>query len=87
MGLDLLGVKGLALRIDAGGYHIRALIHVGQDDRRACGGLGVETRAPVAMTASSDLEVEGAVDPVLLSTEYRSQVFRHYCLHNSSAFS
>lgn len=67
----------MAVSVDAGGDHVGALVHVGEEEGGADAGLGVKTGAAVAVTASADLEVEGTVDPVLLRTEYGSQVFRH----------
>lgn len=77
--LDVGGVEvgvGLSLwgRV---GQHVGALVHVGEAECGADGGLRVEPRAPVTMPASPDLEVEGAVHPILLCPEYRRQVFRH----------
>ena len=77
MVLDLLGVEGLALRVDAGGDHVGALVHVGEEKRWADGGLCVEPRAPISVPARSDLEVERTVHSVLLRPEYRRQVLRH----------
>lgn len=77
--LDVSGVEvgiGLSLwrRV---GEHVGALVHVGEAESGADGRLSVEPGAPVAVPAGPDLEVEGAIHPVLLSPEYRSQVFRH----------
>ena len=80
MGLDLLGIDGLALRVDAGSDHIGALIHVGEEESGASAGLGMQTRATVSVPARADLEVEGAVHPVLLGSEYRRQMLRHFSL-------
>lgn len=78
--LDLSRVESLALGVDAGVCeHIGPLVHVGEQKGGADAGLGVEARAPVAMSASSDLEVEGAVNPVLLCAEDRCQVLGHSC--------
>lgn len=77
MGLDLLGIDGLTLGVDAGGDHVGALVHVGEEEGGADAGLGVKTRAAVAVPARADLEVEGAVNPVLLRPENRRQVLRH----------
>lgn len=41
---------------------VRVLVHVLQENGLAKGGLVVQTRAAVAMTASTNLEVEGTVD-------------------------
>lgn len=70
MGLDLLGIDRLALRVDAGGDHVGALVHVGEEQRGAGAGLSVQTRAPVAVPTRADLEVERAVHPVLLRPKY-----------------
>lgn len=60
----------MALGVDAGvGEHIGPLVHVGKQKGGADAGLGVEARASVAMPASTDLEVEGTVDTVLLCAE------------------
>lgn len=75
--LNLAGIDGLALRIDAWGNHIRPLVHVGEEKRGADAGTSVEPRAPIAMPASPDLEVERAVHPILLRSEDRRQVLRH----------
>lgn len=77
MVLDLAGIQVLSLGVDAGGEHVGTLVHVGEEDGGADGGLGVEPRAAIAMPASSDLEVEGAVHSVLLGPENRRQVLRH----------
>ena len=37
----------------------------------------MDSGAPVAMPASPDLEVEGAVDLILLGAEDRSKIFGH----------
>ena len=75
--LDLARVERLAVRVDAGGNHVRALVHVGEEeswgDRRAV----VEAGAAVAVAARSDLEIEWTVDAVLLCSEYRCKVLRH----------
>lgn len=75
--LHLAGVDGLALGVDAGGDHIGPLVHVGEQERGADAGLGVESGAAVAVPASPNFEVERAVHSVLLRPEYRSQVLRH----------
>lgn len=79
--LDLAGVEGLALRINAwGGEHVGSLVHIGEQKGGANTRFGVKPRAAVTMPASSDLEVKRAVNSVFLCSEYRRQVFRHYCL-------
>lgn len=78
MSLDLVGVKCLALiRVNDRGDHIRPLVHVREKQSRANGRLSVESGATVTVPASSDLEVEGAVHPVFLCSEYRCQMLRH----------
>lgn len=69
--LDFGGIEGLALRIDAGSDHIGALIHIGEEEGGANAGLRVEAGASVAVPARANLEVEGAINPVLLCPEYR----------------
>ena len=78
--LDVARVEiGLSLGVQRRGWgeHVRALVHVGEKERWADCGLGVEPRAPVTVPAGSDLEIERAVHPVFLSSEYRRQVLRH----------
>lgn len=58
MFLDLARVKRVALRVDAGGDHIKPLVHVRKQERGADTGLRVETRASVAVSARADLEVK-----------------------------
>lgn len=67
--LDLAWIDRLALGIDTGGNHVRALVHVRQKKGWRDGRAIVESRTPIAMTTGADLEVEGAVDAVLLSAE------------------
>lgn len=76
--LDLAGVDRLALGIDTGGDHVGALVHVGQQQRRRCGGTVVEAGAPVAVAAGADFKVERAVHAVFLGAENGGQVLRHY---------
>lgn len=68
--LHLTGVDGLALSIDPWSDHVGALVHVGKQQRGADARLGVEPRTPVTVPASADLEVEWAVNSVLLRPEY-----------------
>ena len=75
--LDLAGVEGLALRVDAGSDHVGALVHVGEEEGRGDAGTVVEARAAVAVAARADLEVERAVHAVLLRAEDRCKVLRH----------
>lgn len=75
--LDLTRFNGLALGVHAGCDHVRALVHVGEEKGRRDRGAIVEARATIAVTTCADLEVEGAVHPVLLGAEDRSQVLRH----------
>jgi hypothetical protein len=77
VGLDARGVDGPPLRVHAGRDHVRALVHVAQQQRRRDGRLGVQSRAPVAVPARADLEVEGAVHAVLLCAEDGRQVLGH----------
>lgn len=70
--LHFAGIDGLATGVDAGGDHIGALVHVGEEEGGADAGLRVEAGAAVTMPAGADLEVEGAVHPVLLRPEDRS---------------
>lgn len=69
MVLNLAGIDGLPLGIDAGGDHVGTLVHVGEDEGGGDGGSVMEAGAAVPVAASSDLEVERAVHPVLLGTE------------------
>lgn len=69
MVLNLAGIDGLPLGIDAGGDHVGALVHVGEEEGGGDGGSVVEAGAAVPVAASSDLEVERAVHPVLLGAE------------------
>jgi hypothetical protein len=75
--LDGAWVDSVALGVDAGGDHVGALVHVGEEEGGADARLGVQARAAVAVPARPNLEVERAVHPVLLRPEYRSQVLRH----------
>lgn len=75
--LDLARVEGLALGVDAGGDHVGPLVHVGQQQRGTDGWAVVQARAAVTVAASADLEIEGAVDAVLLCAEDGRQVLRH----------
>lgn len=70
--LDLAGVDRLSLWVDARGDHVGTLVHVGEEEGRGDGGPVVEAGAAVAVPASSDLEVEGAIHTVLLRAEDRS---------------
>lgn len=76
--LDFVGVKRLSLiRVNDRGNHVGSLVHVWEKKGWADGGFGVEPWTTVAMSASSDLEVERAVNPILLGPKYRCQVLRH----------
>ena len=75
--LHFLGIERVALGINARSDHIGALIHVGEQERGAHTGLGVKPGAAIAVAARADLEIEGAVDTVLLRPENRGQVLRH----------
>ena len=59
----------MALRVDAGGDHIGSLIHIREEECRADAGLSVKPRAPITMSTGSNLEVERAVNPILLRSE------------------
>lgn len=75
--LNLAGVNGIAIGVDAGSDRVGTLIHVWKQESGAKARLGVEARAPVAVSACSDLEIKGTVYPVFLSAKNRSQVFSH----------
>ena len=80
--LDLARIRG-----GGGGSHVETdgdagtvvglLVHVGEQYGGADGRLVVDAGAAIAMAAGPDLEVEGAVNAVLLRAEYGSQVLRH----------
>lgn len=80
--LDLARVQGLPLRIHAGRDHVGALVHVRQQQRGRDAWPVVQPRAPVAVAAGADLEVEGTVDAVLLRPEDRCQMLRHAPIRN-----
>ena len=67
--LNLARIKGLALRVNTGGDHVRSLIHIREEKCRADAGLGVKPRAPISVSTGSNLEVEGAVNPILFRSE------------------
>lgn len=67
--LDPARVDGLAVDVDAGSDHVRALVHVGEENGGADAGFGVEPGATIAMSACSDLEVEWAIHSVFLCAE------------------
>ena len=75
--LDLARVDGVAVGVDAGGYHVGALVHVGEQNGGAYAGLRVEAGAPISVPTRADLEVERAIHPVLLRPENRCQMLRH----------
>lgn len=76
--LDLARVHRLTLRVKSRGDGVvETLIHVGKEKGGADTGLGVQARAPITVSTSSDLEVERAVHPVLLRSKDRSQVLSH----------
>lgn len=77
MFLDLAGLDWLAIGVDAGSNHVGALVHVGEEESGGNRGAIVEARAAVAVAAGADLEIEGAIDSVLLGTEDGGQVLRH----------
>lgn len=55
----------------------RVLVHVWHQDGLRVGRLDVFPRASVAMSAGSDLVVEGAIDLVLLGTENGGEIVGH----------
>jgi hypothetical protein len=65
------------LWVHSGCGEVEALVHVGEEKGGADAGLVMQAGAAIAMAASADLEVEGAVDAILLSAEDGSQVLRH----------
>lgn len=69
--LDFAGIKGLALRVNAGSDHVGALVHVGEKESGANTRFSMQPGAPISMTASSDLEIEGTVNSILLCSEDR----------------
>ena len=76
--LDLVRIHGCVGEFDAESSGVvRALVHVGEEECGADGGAVVDARATVSMPACPDLEVEGAVHPVLLGAEDGSEVLRH----------
>lgn len=75
--LNFAGVDVLALWIQPGGGQIGALVHVGEEDGGANSGSGVQAGTTIAMAASADLEVERAIDTVLLGSEDGSQMLSH----------
>lgn len=75
--LDLAGVDGITLGVNAGGDHVGTLVHVGEKESWADAGLGVKTRATISMTTRAYLEIERTVHPVLFRPKYRRQVLRH----------
>ena len=68
--LHLFRINRLALSIDSWCDHIRALIHVSKHNCRRHSWPVVQTGATIPMTASPNLEVKGAVNPILLSPKY-----------------
>lgn len=75
--LDVAGVDVVALGVHAGRCQVQPLVHVGEEEGGADGGLVVHARAAVAMPARPDLEVERAVYPILLCAEDGCQMLRH----------
>lgn len=75
--LDLARVEGLALRVNTRSDHVRALVHVGEQQCWADARLRVQPRASISMSTSSDLKVERTVHSILLCSENRRQVFSH----------
>lgn len=79
MFLDLAGVKELLpFWVDCGGGHLEPLVHIAKEESWGDGGAVMETRATIAVTTSSDLEVERTVHAVFLCSVNRSQVLRHF---------
>lgn len=64
----------------------RVLVQVGHEDRLAVRGLDMLARASVAVAARANLEVEGAIDLVLLRAENRGQEVRHDCFLSVAKF-
>lgn len=75
--LGFTWINGLALCIDARRDHIRPLVHTGEKESWADAGTSVNPGAVIAMPASSNLEVEGAVHPILLRPKDGRQVPCH----------
>lgn len=46
----------------------------------------MEPRAPIAVPTRADLEIEWAIDAVLLGAEDRSQVLRHGWANSNQSF-
>jgi len=81
--LDFARVDGVVVGVDAEGYHVGALVHVGEQNGRAYARLRVEERAAITVPARADLEVERAIHHDLPRREYRCQVLRHCRNHKA----
>lgn len=75
--LSFTWINGLASCIDARRDHIRPSVHTGEKESWADAGTRVNPGAVITMPASSDLEVERAVHPILLRPKDGRQVLRH----------
>jgi len=69
MVLDFARIEGLALGINTRSDGIRTLVHVGEQESGTDAGFGVKPGASVTVTASPDLEVEGAIHSILFCAE------------------
>ena len=67
--LNFARVEIPSLRVHAGRGQVQPLVHVGEEQGGTDARLVVEPGTTVSMSASPDLEVEGAVHPVLLCPE------------------
>lgn len=79
MRLQRIGGDRLTLGVDTRSNHVRALVHVREEESRRDSRAVMESRAAISMAASTDLEVERAVHTVFLCPENRRQVLRHCC--------
>lgn len=70
--LNVAGVDGLALWVDAWGDHVGTLVHVGEKESWRNGGAIVEARATIAVPTSANFEIERTIHTVLLCAEDRS---------------
>lgn len=67
--LNFARVDVLRRQVDTGSRVIRTLIHVGEEKGRANRRAIVQTRAPISMTTSPDLEIERTIHSVFFCTE------------------